>query len=147
MKSFCKELVSLFAAALLICCAGSNSSSEKNTEPKRQALIKAGTPAADSLEARLPTFAQTTFKKTFDSIPGEYYYVIQNNQIDSLFKLEGDTYKPIASIAYDSLGGQDNYDLKMGKTFYSVKDGNLSYSFEGEMVADKTGELEPKKGI
>ena len=147
MKSFCKELVSLFATALLICCAGSNSSSEKNTEPKRQALIKAGTPAADSLEARLPTFAQTTFKKTFDSIPGEYYYVIQNNQIDSLFKLERNTYKPIASIAYDSLGGQDNYDLKMGKTFYSVKDGNLSYSFEGEMVADKTGELEPKKGI
>lgn len=147
MKSFCKELVPLFAATLLICCAGSNSSSEKNNEPKRQALIKAGTPAADSLEVKLPTFAQTTFKKTFDSIPGEYYYFVQNNQIDSLFKLESGTYKPIASIAYDSLDGQDNYNLKMGKTFYSVKDGNLSYSFEGEMVADKTGELEPKKGI
>ena len=96
-------------------------------------LVKAGTPAADSLTSKMPEFAHSIFKETIDSIPGEYFYHATDDKIDSLFRKEGGQYKPVVSIAYDSPNDQSNYELKKGDYNYTIKDDVLV----GEMCFPK----------
>ena len=70
-------------------------------------------------------FSLSVFKKTTDSVPGEYYYHTTDGRIDTLFKKEGGKYKPVVSIAYDFLIGQDSYELKKGNHSYFVETGVL----------------------
>ena len=128
MKKMWKGILSLFVGIAIISCAGTNSSAEKKGEEKLN-LVKAGTPAADSLFSGMTEFARTVFKGTLDSVPGEYFYHVTDGRIDSLFKKEGGQYKPIISIAYDFLIGQSNFELKKGNYSFFVKDGIL----EGEI--------------
>ena len=128
MKFVYKGILPLFIGMALVSCAGTNSSPEKKGEEKLN-LVKAGTPAADSLVSGMTEFARSVFKGTLDSVPGDYYYHSTDGRIDTLFKKEGEQYKPIVSIAYDFLIGQNNFKLKKGNYSYFVKDGVL----EGEM--------------
>ena len=128
MKFVYKGILSLFIAIALISCAGTNSSAEKKGEETLN-LVKAGTPAADSLVSGMTEFVRSIFKGTLDSAPGDYYYHDTYGRIDTLFKKEGGQYKPIISIAYDFLIGQSDFELKKGNYSYFVKDGVL----EGEI--------------
>ena len=128
MKKMWKGILSLFVGIAIISCAGTNSSAEKKGEEKLN-LVKAGTPAADSLVSGMTEFARSIFKGTLDSAPGDYYYHDTYGRIDTLFKKEGGQYKPIISIAYDFLIGQSNFELKKGNYSFFVKDGIL----EGEI--------------
>ena len=125
MKFVYKGLLSLFIEMALVSCAGTDSSSPKESA-ERPDLSKAGTPVADSLVSKMPEFARSVFKGTSDSIPGEYYYHATDGRIDTLFKKEGEQYKPVISIAYDFLIGQSNFELKKGNVSYFVKDNVLT---------------------
>ncbi len=124
MKSVYKSLLPLFIGMALISCAGTDSSAQKKGEAYPN-LFKAGTPVADSLVSKMQDFAHSIFKGTLDSIPGEYYCHVTDGRIDTLFKKEGGQYKPIISIDYDFLIGQDSYELKKGNYSYFVVDGIL----------------------
>ena len=132
MKFVYKGLLPLFIGMALISCAGADSSAQRKAE-ERPDLSKAGTPVADTLAAKTPEFARSVFKKTIDSVPGEYYYHATDGRVDTLFRKEGGQYRPIASIAYDSLDGQNSYKLKKGNYSYTVKDDAL----EGEVCFPK----------
>ena len=132
MKFVYKGLLPLFIGMALISCAGADSSAQRKAE-ERPDLFKAGTPVADTLAAKTPEFARSVFKGAIDSVPGEYYYHATGGRVDTLFRKEGGQYRPIASIAYDSINGQNSYKLKKGNYSYTVKDGAL----EGEVCFPK----------
>ena len=144
--SFGKTILSLFIGMAFISCAGTDSSVQKKAEEKPN-LIKAGTPIADTLVANMHEFARSILKKNTDSVPGEYYYHATDGRIDTLFQKDNGQYKAIASIAYDTINGRFNYELKKGDELYHVKDAFLIYSFKGEMAVDESGKSEPKKGV
>ena len=146
MKFIYKGLLPLLIGMALISCAGTDSSAQKKAEDNPN-LFKAGTPIADTLATRAPEFAYSVLRKALDSVPGDYYYHVKDGRIDTLFQKEGDIYKTIVSIAYDTLNGQYNYELKNGDEFYHIRDGVLAYSFKGEMISEESGDSEPKKGI
>ena len=129
MKPACKSLLTLFMGMALISCAGTDSSAQKKGEENLN-LFKAGTPAADSLTSKMPEFAHSVFKGTLDSVPGEYYYHVTDGRVDTLFKKESGQYKPIASIAYDSLNGQNSYELKKGNCSYFITNGVLEVELD-----------------
>ena len=124
MKSVYKGLLPIFIGMALISCAGTDSSVQKKEEVIPN-LFKAGTSIADTLASRMPEFARSVFKKTIDSVPGEYYYYASNGRIDSLIQKEDEQYKAVASIAYNSPNDQSNYEIKSGNLSYSVKNGVL----------------------
>ncbi len=124
MKPFFSFLSTLFIGTIIIGCAGTDSSAQKKGEDN-SSLFKAGTPMADSLVSSMPEFAHSVFKKAIDSVPGQYYYHVTDGRIDTLFKKEGGQYKPVASVTYDSLDGQNSYELKKGNYSSFVKDGVL----------------------
>ncbi len=151
MKSVYKGLLPLFIGMTLISCAGTDSPAQKKGE-ENQNMFKAGTPVADSLASGMQEFALSVFKKTTDSVPGEYYYHTTDGRIDTLFKKEGGKYKPVVSIAYDFLIGQDSYELKKGNHSYFVETGVLiaeevfpkyskAYWNNGKIKATATGRL------
>ena len=124
MKFVYKGLLPLFIGMALISCAGTDTSTLKK-EVENPNLFKAGTSIADTLASRMPEFARSVFKKTLDSVPGEYYYYATNGRIDSLIQKEGEQYKAVVTIAYNSPNGQNNYEIKSGNLSYNVKNGVL----------------------
>ena len=124
MKKMWKGILSLFVGIAIISCAGTDSSAKKKGD--NSSLFKAGTPMADSLVSSMPEFAQSVFKGTLDSVPGEYYYLVTDGRIDTLFKKESGQYKPTISIDYDFIVGQNGFELKKGNYSYFVKDGVLT---------------------
>ena len=124
MKPLYAILSALYIGVTFISCAGTDSSAKKKGEEAPN-LFKAGTPVADSLFSRMPELAHSVFQKTLDSVPGEYYYHVTDDRIDTLFKKESGQYKPIVSIDYDFLIGQDSYDLEIGSHKYFVMDNTL----------------------
>ncbi len=125
MKKMWKGILSLFVGIAIISCAGTDSSAQKKGHDNSN-LVKAGTPAADSLVSGMTEFARSIFKGTFDSIPGDYYYHVTDGRIDSLFKKEGGQYKPIISIDYDFIVGQSGFELKKNNYSYFIKEGVLT---------------------
>lgn len=101
----------LFIGMTLVSCAGTDPSvqTKVNENPN---LFRAGTAVEDTLASRMPEFARSVFKSFIDSVPGEYYYHATDGIIDTLFQKEGEQYKPVVSIAYGSINGQSNYELK-----------------------------------
>ena len=130
MKSVYKSLLPLFIGMALINCAGTDSSSAQKKGEVNPNLFKAGTPVADSLVSGTPEFARSVFKRTIDSVPGEYYYHTTDGRVDTLFQKEGGQYKPIASITYDTLNNQNGYELKKGSCSYFVKNGVLELELD-----------------
>ena len=128
-------VLSLFFGMALVSCAGADSSAQKKGKEKAN-LFKTGTPIADTLASRVE-FARSVFKGVIDSVPGEYYYYATNGRIDSLIQKDGEQYKAVASIAYDSLNGQNNYELKMGNRSYFVNDGVLKTELEFPKLVKK----------
>ena len=124
MKSFYKGLLSLFIGMAFFSCASTDSSVQKKTEENPN-LFRIGTPIADILASKMPKFAHSVFKGALDSIPGEYYYYATDGKIDSLLKKEGEQFKTVVSITYDSPNGQNNYELKKGNETYLVNNGKL----------------------
>ena len=124
MKFVYKALLPLFIGMALVSCAGADSSTQRKVE-ERPDLSKAGTPVADTLAAKMPKFIRSAFKGTIDSVPGEYYYHAADGRVDTLFQKDDGQYKPIVSIVYDSLSGQNSYELKKGDCSYTVKDDAL----------------------
>ena len=123
-KSLCKAILVAFVGIAIASCAGTDSSAQ-NKGNENPSLFKAGTPVADTLASMMPEFARSVFKGTLDSIPGEYYYHVTDDRIDTLFQKEGEQYKPIVSIAYDFFIGQNSFELKKGSYNYFIKDGVL----------------------
>ena len=117
-------VLSAFIGMALVSCAGTDSSVQTKVDDNPN-LFKLGTPIADTLASRMPEFAHSVFKGAIDSVPGEYYYYATDGRIDSLVQKEGERYNTVASIAYDSLDGQNNYELKKGNLSYNVNDGKL----------------------
>ena len=116
-------VLSLFFGMAVVSCAGTDSSAQKKGKEKAN-LFKTGTPIADTLASRVE-FARSVFKGIFDSVPGEYYYYATDGKIDTLFQKEGELYKAVATIDYDSLKGLDLYEIKKGNHEYLVKNGVL----------------------
>ena len=116
-------VLSLFIGMAVVSCAGTDSSAQKKGKEKAN-LFKTGTPIADTLASRVE-FARSVFKGIFDSVPGEYYYYATDGKIDTLFQKEGELYKAVATIDYDSLKGLDRYEIKKGNHDYLVEDGAL----------------------
>lgn len=129
-------VLSLFIGMAFVCCAGTDSSAQRKVDENPN-LFKAETPVADTLASRMPEFAHSVFKGVIDSVPGEYYYCATNGRIDSLIQKDGEQYKAVASIAYDSLNGQNNYELKMGNRSYFVNDGVLKTELEFPKLVKK----------
>ena len=96
-------VLSLFIGMAVVSCAGTDSSAQKKGKEKAN-LFKTGTPIADTLASRVE-FARSVFKGIFDSVPGEYYYYATDGKIHTLFQKEGELYKAVATIDYDSLKG------------------------------------------
>ena len=124
MKTLCKGILSFFIGMALVSCAGTNSSVQTKVE-ENPSLFKAGTPVADSLVSCMPDFARSVFKETLESVSGECYYHVTDGRIDTLFQKDGGQYKTVASVAYDSLDGQNNYELRKGSTRYRIEKGTL----------------------
>ena len=122
-------VLSAFIGMALVSCAGTDSSMQTKVDDNPN-LFKLGTPIADTLASRMPEFAHSVFKGAIDSVPGEYYYYATNGRIDSLIQKDGEQYKAVASITYDSLNGQNNYELKKGARSYRVNDGILDVEDE-----------------
>ena len=129
-------VLSLFFGMAFVCCAGTDSSIQTKVDENPN-LFKAETPVADTLASRMPEFAHSVFKGIIDSVPGEYYYYATDGRIDSLVQKEGERYNAVASIAYDSLNGQNNYELKMSNRSYFVNDGVLKTELEFPKLVKK----------
>ena len=127
-RSLGKAILSLFIVMVITSCAGTDSSVQKKGE-EISGRFKVGTPTADTLVSSMPEFAHSIFKRTIDSVPGEYYYNATNGRIDTLFQKDGEVYKAIAFIAYNSPNGQESYGIKKGDYSYKVKDGVLAEEF------------------
>lgn len=100
MKIECKLMIWL--AIFLAGCAGSNSSLKDDMLGKT--LVKANSVVADSLLAKMPSFAQSVFKGVVDSVPGDYYYSVAEGRIDSLYNLKDGRYERNAGIRYADSG-------------------------------------------
>ncbi|MBO4711213.1 hypothetical protein J5681_04785 [bacterium] len=124
-RSLGKAILSLFIGIVITSCAGTDSSVQKKGEENPN-LVKAGTPTADSLAEGMPEFARSVFKGTLDSVPGECYYHVTNGRIDALLQKEGNQYKNIAYIIYDSPNEQNSYELRTDNSRYKVKNAVLA---------------------
>jgi len=124
MKTLCKGILSFFIGMALVSCAGTDSSVQTKVEEKSN-LFKPGVPVADSLVASMPEFARSVFKEALDSVSGECYYHVTNGRIDTLFKKDDGLYKTVVSVAYDSVDGQNNYELRKGSASYRIEKGTL----------------------
>ena len=124
MKTLCKGILSFFIGMALVSCAGTDSSVQTKVEEKSN-LFKPGVPVADSLVSSMPEFARSVFKEALDSVSGECYYHVTNGRIDTLFKKDDGLYKTVVSVAYDSVDGQNNYELRKGSASYRIEKGTL----------------------
>lgn len=93
-----KKIALSLILAVLAGCAGSNPATKNDVQGKT--LVKANTPVADSLFAKMPVFAQSVFKGMEDSVLGDFYYSVVDGRIDSLYNLKDGAYERNAGIRY-----------------------------------------------
>lgn len=93
-----KQIMALLAIIVFAGCAGSKSPSKDDMQGKT--LVKVNSAVADSLLAKMPTSAQSVFKGLIDSVPGDYYYSVVDDRIDSLYNFKHGKYERNAGIRY-----------------------------------------------